>query len=124
MTAVRYFVSDVDRSVDFYTTHLGFALARRVGVASAVVVRGDVTLWLTHADPLNDAKPGGWNRLILEVDALSSRVAAFKDAGCLFRYLIGPGGTKAIVKDPDGNSVELLERSSKQHGARALLGRR
>src|SRR5262245_26875260 len=66
MTAVRYFVSDVDRSVDFYTTHLGFALARRVGVASAVVVRGDVTLWLTHVDPLYDAKPGGWNRLILE----------------------------------------------------------
>ena len=112
MTAIRYFVNDIDRSVDFYTTYLGFALTRRVGVASAAIVRGDVTLWLTNADTFDDAKRGGWNRLILEVDGLQSRVAALKASGWLFRYLIGPGGRKAVVKDPDGNFVELLERSS------------
>ena len=112
MTAIRYFVSTVDRSVEFYTTLLGFALAQRASSTSASVVRGDVTLWLTDADPLDDAKPGGWNRLILEVDGLSSRIPALRESGGLYRYLVGPEGRKAVVRDPDGNAVELLERSA------------
>jgi glyoxylase I family protein len=57
------------------------------------------------------AEPGGWNRLVLRVDDLSSSMAALKQAGLHFRSDIvsGPGGRQAQVEDPDGNPVELFE---------------
>jgi glyoxylase I family protein len=56
-------------------------------------------------------EPGGWNRLVLEVDDLPSRVAAMKKAGLRFRNEIetGPGGSQIQLEDPDGNPVELFE---------------
>jgi glyoxylase I family protein len=56
-------------------------------------------------------EPGGWNRLVLEVDGLPSRVAAMKQAGLRFRNEIetGPGGSQIQLEDPDGNPVELFE---------------
>jgi glyoxylase I family protein len=55
--------------------------------------------------------PGGWNRLVLEVDDLAARVTAMKEAGLRFRNGIetGPGGKQIQLEDPDGNPVELFE---------------
>jgi catechol 2,3-dioxygenase-like lactoylglutathione lyase family enzyme len=122
MAAIRYFVTDVGRAVAFYTRHLGFVLVQQAGSAIAAVSRGDVMLWLggpesSAAGPLPDGRrpePGGWNRLILEVDDLAASVAALQKSGVAFRGDIvgGPGGRKALVEDPDGNPVELFEPSS------------
>ena len=38
LTSVRYMVDDVESSIDFYTTHLGFRL--RMSAAPAAVVVG------------------------------------------------------------------------------------
>ena len=117
--AVRYQVRDVERSVAFYTTHLGFKLELQSGTAFARVSHGALTLWLSGptssgSRPMPDGRkqePGGWNRLALEVEDLPSCVAALKKAGVHFRNEMeaGPGGRQVQLEDPDGNPVELFE---------------
>jgi catechol 2,3-dioxygenase-like lactoylglutathione lyase family enzyme len=116
---VRYIVGDVDRSVAFYTQHLGFALDQQMGVAFARVSRADLTLWLagpesSAARPMPDGRkpePGGWNRFVIEVDDIEATVAALRADGVAFRndIVTGPGGKQILVDDPDGNPIELFE---------------
>jgi glyoxylase I family protein len=119
--AVRYQVKDVAKSVEFYTKHLGFKVDERypAGTPFGAVSNGGLTLWLSGprssgSRPLADGRkqePGGWNRIVLEVDDLASRVAELKKAGLRFRSEIevGPGGKQIQLEDPDGNPVELFE---------------
>ena len=123
MAKIRYLVGDVDRSIEFYTQHLGFKLEHHAGPAFASVSRGDLTLLLSGpgssgARPLSDGRqqqPGGWNRLLLEVEDLPSRLAKMKQAGLRFRsdIVTGPGGQQVQLEDPDGNPIELFESASK-----------
>jgi glyoxylase I family protein len=116
---VRYQVSDVNRSVAFYTEQLGFTLDQQQGSAFAKVSCGGLALLLSGpgssgARPMPDGRrqaPGGWNRLVLRVDDLPARVAALTDADVRFRNAIesGPGGKQIQVEDPDGNPIELFE---------------
>lgn len=120
--AIRYQVKDVDASVAFYTKNLGFKLEQKAGTAFARISNGDFILWLSGptssgSRPMPDGRkqePGGWNRFVLEVDDLPTRVAAMKKAGLHFRNEIevGPGGKQIQLEDPDGNPVELFEPAS------------
>jgi glyoxylase I family protein len=58
-----------------------------------------------------DQEPGGWNRIVLRVTDLPSRVEMLEAAGVPFRNDIetGPGGRQAQIQDPDGNPIELFE---------------
>lgn len=122
MPTIRYIVNDVDRAIAFYTKALGFELDRQAGPAFAIVSKGDLTLWLSGpqssaARPMPDGRrpePGGWNRLVLEVEDLASRVAEMKQSGIGFRneIVVGPGGKQILAQDPDGNPVELFEPAS------------
>jgi catechol 2,3-dioxygenase-like lactoylglutathione lyase family enzyme len=119
MAAIRYMVSDVDRSMAFYTGLLGFELEQQMGPAFARVTRGDLRLWLSGpassaARPMPDGRqpaPGGWNRLVIEVDDIDARVDALRAGGATFRndVISGPGGRQTVVVDPDGNPIELFE---------------
>jgi glyoxylase I family protein len=116
--AVRYQVKDVDRSVAFYTEHLGFKLDRKAGPVGLVSI-GGFQVWLSGpgssgSRPMADGgtqEPGGWNRLALEVDDLSSVITEMKNAGLHFRNEMeeGPGGKQIQLEDPDGNPIELFE---------------
>src|SRR5437016_14358138 len=96
MAAIRYLINDVDRAIRFYTQHLGFKLDQQMGPAFAYVSKEDLTLWLSGpqssaAGPMPDGRrpePGGWNRVGLEVDDLSSRLWIRKLAGSRFRKRI------------------------------------
>ena len=119
---VRYQVKDVERSIAFYTQHLGFKLEHQAGSAFASVSNGELNLLLSGpgssgSRPMPDGsrqEPGGWNRIVLRVDDLPSLVAAMKNAGLHFRNEIetGPGGKQIQLEDPDGNAVELFEPAS------------
>jgi catechol 2,3-dioxygenase-like lactoylglutathione lyase family enzyme len=119
MATIRYLVDDVDRAVTFYTTKLGFTLSERYGKAIAMVALDDVTLWLSGpessaARPMPDGRkpaPGGWNRLVVAVSDLESRVGEMKRDGVTFRNEIvsGPGGKQVLAEDGCGNVVELFE---------------
>jgi len=122
MATIRYLVNDVERSIAFYTRHLGFKIEQQMSPAFAKVSRDDLTLWLagprsSAARPMPDGRrpePGGWNRLVLEVEDLVSRVAEMKREGMRFRneVVVGPGGKQILLEDPDGNPVELFEAAS------------
>jgi len=119
--AVRYQVKDVDRSSEFYTTHLGFTEDTSIppGTAFGAVKNGNLTIWLSGpkssgSRPLADGRtqePGGWNRIALQVENIEARVEELKKAGLKFRNEIvsGPGGKQIQIEDPDGNPIELFE---------------
>jgi catechol 2,3-dioxygenase-like lactoylglutathione lyase family enzyme len=119
MAVVRYLVDDVDAAVAFYTSHLGFALEQQMGPAFALVSRDDLTLWLSGpqssaARPMPDGsrpEPGGWNRLVLQVDDLEAEVERLRQAGLAFRNEIvtGPGGKQILLEDSAGNPIELFQ---------------
>src|SRR5215510_3964983 len=118
MAYVRYLVTDVQKAVDFYSTHLDFTVQQQFP-AMAILTRGDLTLWLAgpHASasrPMPDGRkpePGGWNRFVVETHDLAATVAKLKAAGVGFRNKIvsGPGGKQVLVEDPCGNVVELFQ---------------
>jgi catechol 2,3-dioxygenase-like lactoylglutathione lyase family enzyme len=119
VAVVRYLVSDVEAATAFYTDRLGFTLEQQMGPAFAIVARDGLSLWL--AGPTSSAarampdgrkpEPGGWNRLVLDVDDLDAEVATLRDADVTFRNEIvtGPGGRQILLEDPDGNPIELFE---------------
>ena len=126
MATIRYFVTDVERAVKFYEQALGFTLDQSMAPAFARVSRDGLTLWL--AGPESSAarampdgsrpQPGGWNRFVVEVDDLASRVEELKRAGLRFRnqIVVGPGGKQILLEDPDGNVVELFEPARDRAG--------
>jgi glyoxylase I family protein len=116
---VRYQVEDVARSIDFYTRRLGFKLDDKHLPAFAQVSMGHLKLVLSGpgasgSRPMPDGHaqaPGGWNRVILEVEDLPAKIEELKKAGLHFRNHMesGPGGKQIQLVDPDGNPLELFE---------------
>jgi glyoxylase I family protein len=116
---VRYQVKDVSSSVNFYTQQLGLKLDQQHLPAFAQVSVGNLKLILSGpgasgSRPLPDGQrqePGGWNRVILQVDDLPARIETLKKAGLHFRneMEVGPGGKQIQLEDPDGNPIELFE---------------
>lgn len=116
---VRYQVKDVNRSIDFYTRQLGFRLDLKHPPAFAQVSVGQLKLILSGpgasgSRPMPDGRvqePGGWNRVMLQVEDLPACVEALKKAGLRFRNEMesGPGGKQVQLEDPDGNPLELFE---------------
>jgi catechol 2,3-dioxygenase-like lactoylglutathione lyase family enzyme len=120
MTAhVRYLVDDVEASIAFYTTHVGFTLLTDQTPAFADVQRDELRLLLSG--PLSSAgrkmpdgtkpSPGGWNRIHLLVEDIEAEVERLRAAGVTFRSGIvrGPGGAQIVLDDPSGNPVELFQ---------------
>ncbi len=68
------------------------------------------------AKPMSDgrkAEPGGWNRIIINVDDLPPEVARLRQAQVHFRNEIarGPGGSEILLDDPSGHPIELFQPS-------------
>jgi catechol 2,3-dioxygenase-like lactoylglutathione lyase family enzyme len=92
---------------------------QQFGPTMAIVERDDLTLWLAGPNasasrPMPDGRrpePGGWNRLVLTVDDLSTTVDELRAAGVPFRndIVTGPGGQQILCEDPSGNVVELFQ---------------
>ena len=124
MVNVRYLLDDVQEAVDFYTSHLGFALRFNAAPAFADVTRGDLRLLLagptsSAGRPMPDGSkpgPGGWNRIHFIVPDIAAEVARLRDKGVSFRndIVTGPGGRQMLLEDPAGNVVELFEPADHQ----------
>ena len=118
--SVRYIVNDVDTAIPFYTSMLGFKLEMHPAPGFASLSRGDLQLLLNRpgAGGAGQAmpnpqlsRPGGWNRIQIEVDDLEAIVEKLKRAGARFRNEIvtGNGGKQILVEDPSGNPLELFQ---------------
>ena len=120
---VRYQVADVPRAVAFYTDVLGFTLDFQNLPAFGQVSVDTLKLILSGpgasgSRPMPDGRsqePGGWNRVVLHVKDLPTRIGELKEKGVRFRneMEVGPGGKQIQIEDPDGNPVELFEPSAR-----------
>ena len=116
---VRYQAKDVALSVDFYTHKLGFELEHQHLPQFATVSLGALKIHLSGpgasgSRPMPDGQhqePGGWNRVVLGVEDLSSCIRELKQMGLRFRneMEVGPAGKQIQLEDPDGNPIELFE---------------
>jgi len=116
---VRYQVKDVQTAITFYTRTLGFHLDMQHLPAFGQVSIDGLKLILSGpgasgSRPMPDGRnqePGGWNRVLLQVQDLPAVIAGLKAAGARFRNDMeaGPGGKQIQIEDPDGNPIELFE---------------
>jgi len=116
---VRYMVGDVQASVDWYVSNLGFSVLLNAAPAFASVERGPLRLLLSGKGssagrPMPDGRqpePGGWNRLQFIFEDLAAEVERLRAQGVRFRneILTGPGGSQILAEDPSGNVVELFQ---------------
>ncbi len=119
--SVRYIVDDVDAAIDFYRERLGFSEVMHPAPTFAMLSRGELRLALSAPSGAGGGgqampdgtmpAPGGWNRIMLEVEDLDGAVAELRRAGTRFRndVVTGVGGRQILVEDPAGNAVELFE---------------
>ena len=93
MIRFRYIVNDVDKAVEFYTENLDFRLEKQFGPAIAILQRDGLQLLLagpksSAAKPMPDGSkpaPGGWNRILINVDDIDSEVSRLKQHGIKFK---------------------------------------
>jgi glyoxylase I family protein len=119
LRGVRYQVKEVQRSIAFYTKMLGFKMDFQNLPAFGQVSIDSLKLILSGpgasgSRPLPDGRqqePGGWNRIVLQVDDLPARITELSKEGVHFRneMQVGPGGRQIQLEDPDGNPIELFE---------------
>ena len=119
-------VTDLNRSIAFYTEVLGFGLGRWLrgpdGPTQIVFVDvpGGGRVELFHheegasvAAPRTDNRTLGWNHVAFGVGDIDAEVARLKERGVRFTVEPGPrrpGGIRvAFFPDPDGNTLELFE---------------
>src|SRR5690349_8602515 len=106
---VRYQVKDVQRSIAFYTETLGFNLDVQNLPAFGQVSIGGLKLILSGpgasgSRPMPDGRqqePGGWNRVLLQVQDLAARIGDLRTAGLNFRNEMeaGPGGKQIQIEE-------------------------
>lgn len=119
-------VLDMDKSIDFYTRHLGMTLLRRTDFEGgrftlAFVGYGDeensTVVELTHNwDQVEPYEHGSaFGHLAIAVPDAHAVCEAMGKEGVSVPRPAGPmkGGTRVIafVEDPDGYKIELVERA-------------
>jgi catechol 2,3-dioxygenase-like lactoylglutathione lyase family enzyme len=119
--SVRYIVDDVDAAIAFYCGRLGFEEKMHPAPTFAMLTRGDLRLVLSSPSGAGGGgqampdgtspEPGGWNRIMLELEDLATSVAMLRDAGVHFRndIVAGVGGKQILLDDPSGNPIELFQ---------------
>ena len=60
-------------------------------------------------------QPGGWNRIVIEVDDIDILTRKLTEAGVTFRnqVITGPGGSQVLIEDPSGNPIELFQPATR-----------
>jgi len=122
---VYYWVTDMDRSVAFYAGVLGLRQVRRDGASWAVFDVAGRSLALHGAV---EGRPGrgapGGAAVVFGVDDLDDACAVLEGRGVTFDHLGAVEGYArfAAFRDPDGNTLQLIEYATRPDGTRAGAG--
>ena len=106
------FVSDMDRSVHFYTKVLGLTLAQRFGNHWASVEVGKLAIGLHPASSQNPAGQAGSTLVGLQLTGdIEDAIATLKQQGVQFRGAVTQdnAGKTAYFADPDGNLLYMIQ---------------
>ena len=119
-------VKDLDKSIDFYTRHLGMKLMRRTDYPSgsftlAFIGYGDekdsTVIELTHNWGQEEAYDlgNGFGHLAVGVPDIYGTCETLAKEGVSIPRPPGPmkhgGSVIAFIEDPDGYKIELIERA-------------
>lgn len=106
------FVTDMDRSVDFYTRVLGLRLTQRFGNQWAQVEAGRLTIGLHPASAKNSAGQDGSTIIGFVLSTpIHDAVSTLQAKGVRFRGDVAEDetGRFAHFEDPDGNLFYMFE---------------
>ena len=107
------FVTDMDRSVKFYTEVLGLKLAQRFGNHWAQLEAGQLSIGLHPASPETPAGRNGSTTIGLSLaGSIEDAVSKLRQKGVRFRGPVAvdpPAGKFAYFEDPDGNELYMIE---------------
>ncbi|MDQ5820915.1 MAG: VOC family protein [Actinomycetota bacterium] len=117
-----YRITEIDRSVAFYTA-LGFEELRRMPIREEAInvfmgLPGDgPRLELTYNFGVDSYELGtGYGHIAVTVDDLDSTLASLAEQGIEPErppYQVREGGSRiCFVRDPDGYRIELIERGA------------
>lgn len=115
-------VSDLDRSIEFYTKNLGLKFVSRREVkqnnAEIAFVKDESggAIELTHwRDKKSLIEGDNFDHIAFGVDDVDASVKKLKDAGVTIAMkpfsLQGSTSKIAFIKDPDGNWLELIQQA-------------
>ncbi len=124
LSHIGLYVTDISRSVDFYTSALGLKVIEDHGVGSS----GKVIVFLGHEfpiielissvdDPLSNVRPerGPFDHLAWYVEDIAAEVARLKCLGVDFTpdriMTVLDGRRIAFFFGPDGERLELVQRA-------------
>ncbi len=121
MASVRYIVTDVDGSLEFYRDRLGFEVDMHNPGKFAALTHDDLTLYLSAPGAGSGGtaggypEPGGWNRIMFVTDDINALIGRLSEAGASFRGEISEAGAgrARLLEDPSGNLIELFEFKKK-----------
>ncbi|MFC6991838.1 VOC family protein [Haladaptatus sp. GCM10025707] len=121
-------VEDLDESLDWYKTHLGYEEKGRweadtftnVYLGPEDMHEDGATIELTYNHDGRSYDAGdAWGHIAVRVEDVYEAYDELMDAGVEdYRDPDSCGGSYAFVKDPDGHEIEIVERD---HGARWSL---
>jgi catechol 2,3-dioxygenase-like lactoylglutathione lyase family enzyme len=115
------FVSNMDRSVDFYTKILGLTLAERFGNHWASIESGKLAIGLHPASSQNPAGQRGSTVIGLElIGNIEDAVAKLRKQGVQFHGAISEdnAGKSVYFEDPDGNLLYMIQLTKwNNHGS-------
>jgi catechol 2,3-dioxygenase-like lactoylglutathione lyase family enzyme len=105
---VFYYVSDLDRAIEFYTTALQFRLSSRDVVARFYV--NDVLVELVPASDRALLSGRGNARLTLAVDEIEAAAAELRAKGVAVSGVHQVSNGRFVsITDPDGNEIILWQ---------------
>lgn len=117
MASVRYIVTNVERSLEFYRDRLDFEVDMHNPGKFAALARDDLTLYLSAPGAGSGGtaggtpEPGGWNRFMLVTEDIDALIGQLGEAGANFKGEMSEAGAgrARLLEDPSGNLIELFE---------------
>ncbi|MCW4050658.1 MAG: VOC family protein [Candidatus Bathyarchaeota archaeon] len=112
---IGLYVKDLSKSLDFYKDLFGFPVVNEFGSGEAKIAVMDIgggLLELVQRPGSPGTPPGGnWSHLALHVPDFDDKLAKLEGMGLELRKVTASNGSRlCFFKDPDGHTLELMEK--------------
>ncbi|HEY4196074.1 MAG TPA: VOC family protein [Mucilaginibacter sp.] len=111
----QFVVTDLKRSLDFYTRELGFEIDFRYEDFYAGIIKGDYTIHLKSGSPTIEERTNRHENehldLVLSVEDIDSLFESMKSCAIIITQPLRemPYGREFYISDPDGYILGFIE---------------
>jgi lactoylglutathione lyase len=112
---VGIYVWDLEASLKFYVDLFGWKEVKRFGSGEAKIavldIGGGLLEVVQRPGSPGKAPEGNWSHLALHVDGWGKKVKKLESMGLELRKVtMADGSHIAFFKDPDGHTIEIMEK--------------